>query len=124
MKKLLVFVGLSFVTGFIWGLACSPAIPQRHLGPQIHLGQYDQMVTVDVVRNNDDIWIIDHKTGHLIFEYNRFKEVDKKAFKEYEDLLTELHKRKRLILLSFWNFPYAPPLLASGSHLLTSLLLE
>lgn len=87
--KLFLFVGLSLVTGFIWGLIFSPAIPQCHLGPQIPLGKYDQMITVDVIRNGDDIWVMNHKTGHLIFEYNRSKKVDKEAFGEYEDLLVE-----------------------------------
>ncbi len=95
MKKLWLFIIVSFISGFIWGLACSPAIPQRHLGPQIHLGQYDQMVSVDVIRNGDDIWIVEYKTGHLIFEYNRFKEGDKEAFTEYEDLLIEALSKRR-----------------------------
>lgn len=93
IKKLWLFVGLSFVTGFIWGLVLSPAIPQRHLDPQIPLGEYDQMITVDVIRNGDDIWIVDRKTGHLIFEYNRFKEADREVFEEYDDLLEELDEK-------------------------------
>ena len=52
------------------------------------------MVPVDVIQNKDDIWIVEHKTGHLIFEYNRFKEADKEAFGEYEDLLVEILSRK------------------------------
>lgn len=91
--KLFLFVGLSLVTGFIWGLVFCPIIPQCHLGPKMPLGQYDQMVTVNVIRNGDNIWIIDHKTGHLIFEYNRFKEADKEAFGEYEGLLAEALNR-------------------------------
>lgn len=85
--KLWLFVILSLVTGFIWGRVFSPDMPQYYSDPQIPLGQYDQIVSVDVIRNSNDIWIVDHKTGHLIFEYNRFKEADKEAFKEYEDLL-------------------------------------
>lgn len=41
-----------------------------------------------------DILAVDHKTGHLIFEYNRLKEVDKEAFREYGDLLIEILSRK------------------------------
>lgn len=94
MGKLLFFVILSFITGLIWGLVLSPAIPQCLLGPKIPVGQYNQMVTVDVIRNDDDIWIFEHKTGRLISEYNRFKEADKEAFKEYEGLMIEtLSKR-------------------------------
>ena len=37
---------------------------------------------VDIIQNKDDIWIVEHKTGHLIFEYNRFKEADKETFGE------------------------------------------
>lgn len=62
--KLLFFVILSFITGFIWGLVFCSIIPQCHLGPKMPLGQYDQMVSVDVIRNGDDIWIFDHKTRH------------------------------------------------------------
>lgn len=87
--KLFLFVGLSLVTGFIWGSVISPYMSKHCSGPRMPIGQYDQMVTVDVVRNGDDIWIVDHKTGYLIFEYNRFKEADKEAFGEYEGLLTE-----------------------------------
>jgi len=39
---------------------------------------------------------VEHKTGHLIFEYNRFKDVDKEAFGEYEDLLVEILSRKKI----------------------------
>ncbi len=95
IKKLWLVVGLSFVTGFIWGLVFSPAIPQRHLDPHISVRQYDQMVTVDVIRNGDEIWIAEHKTGSLIFEYNRFKEADKEAFGEYEGLLIEATSREK-----------------------------
>ncbi|KPK41680.1 MAG: hypothetical protein AMJ78_04855 [Omnitrophica WOR_2 bacterium SM23_29] len=88
--KLLFFVSLSLITGFIWGRVLSPDIPQHYSNPQVPIKQYDQMVTVDVIRNGDDIWIVKHKTGHLIFEYNRFKEADKEAFGEYEGLLEEM----------------------------------
>jgi len=47
---------------------------------------------VNIIQNKDDIWVVEHKTGHLIFEYNRFKEADKEAFGEYVDLLEELNK--------------------------------
>jgi hypothetical protein len=46
-------------------------------------------VTVDIVKDGDEILIYEHYSGDLIFEYNRFKEVDKEVFKEYEDLLIE-----------------------------------
>jgi len=37
---------------------------------------------VNIIQNKDDIWVVEQKTGHLIFEYNRFKETDKEAFEE------------------------------------------
>ncbi len=93
--KLFLFVGLSLATGFIWGLVLFPIISQCHLGPKMPLGQYDQMVSVDIIKNGDDIWVVDHKTGRLIFEYNRFKEVDKEAFGEYEGLVIEATSREK-----------------------------
>ncbi len=92
--KLLFFVILSFIAGFIWGLVFSLVMPQYHLGPKTSLERYDQMVTVEVIRNGNNIWIVEHKTGQLIFEYNRFKEADKGAFTEYEDLLIEILSKR------------------------------
>ena len=94
IKKLWLFIGTSFVTGFIWGRVSYIDLPQHYSDPQTPVGQYDQMVTVDVIKNGDDIWITDHKTGYLIFEYNRFKEADKKVFKEYKGLLIEVLREK------------------------------
>lgn len=82
INKLLFFVGLSLITGFIWGMAF-------HVGDPRRIGQYDQMASIDIVEKGNNIWIIDHKTGQLIFEYNRFKEADKVTFKEYDDLLKD-----------------------------------
>ena len=46
-------------------------------------------VTVDIVKEGDEILIYEHYTGELVFEYNKNKEVDKSAYREYEDLLIE-----------------------------------
>jgi hypothetical protein len=46
-------------------------------------------VTVDIVKEGDEILIYEHHTGELVFEYNKNKEVDKTAYREYEDLLIE-----------------------------------
>lgn len=54
------------------------------------------MASVDVIRNGDDIWIVDHYSGHLIFEYNRLKQADREAFGEYEDLVTEIQQKKKV----------------------------
>ena len=89
LKKLWLFIGVSFIAGFIWGGVFRDILPYRYTDPEIPKGKYDRVVSVDVIQNKDDIWIVEHKTGHLIFEYNRLKEADKTAFEEYEDLLIE-----------------------------------
>lgn len=81
--KLLFIVGLSLITGFIWGTAFHIEWPRS-------IWQYDRIITIDVIKKGDDIWIIDHRTGQLIFEYNRLKDADKVRFKEYQDLLSEV----------------------------------
>jgi hypothetical protein len=52
------------------------------------------MVTVDVVKEGDDILIYEHYSKNLVFEYNRFKEADKEAWAEYEDLLIEVRDKR------------------------------
>jgi hypothetical protein len=47
------------------------------------------IVTVDIIKEGDDILIYEHYSKELVFEYNRFKEADKEAWQEYEDLLVE-----------------------------------
>ena len=89
MKKLWLFIGVSFIAGFIWGGVIKDILPHQYSDLEIPKGRYERMVSVDVIQNKDDIWVVEHKTGHLIFEYNRFKDVDKEAFGEYEDLLEE-----------------------------------
>ena len=100
-RKLLLIAGACLLGGFIWGQVFSNAGPhitsnmttkaktQNYSAPEVPVGVYDEMVSIDVIRNNDDIWVVDHYTGALIFEYNRFKEADKEAWAEYEDLLIE-----------------------------------
>ena len=48
------------------------------------------IVTVDIIREGDDILIYEHCSGELVFEYNRLKEADKEAWIEYNDLLIEV----------------------------------
>lgn len=60
VNKLLLFVGLSLMTGFIWGYAIAPEIIykdviQHYSESQLPIGQYDEMVSMDVIRNGDDI---------------------------------------------------------------------
>jgi len=51
-------------------------------------------VTVDVIKEGDEILIYEHYSGELVFEYNQFKDVDKEAFEEYSDLLIEAQSKK------------------------------
>jgi len=56
-------------------------------------------VTVDIVKENDEILIYEHyppeadpplvDTGELVFEYNKNKEVDKEAYREFEEVWEE-----------------------------------
>jgi hypothetical protein len=48
------------------------------------------VVTVDVVREGDDILIYEHYSRELVFEYNRLKEADKEAWQEFNDVLIEI----------------------------------
>lgn len=94
ITKLLFFITISLITGFILGRAFYDGatkidVYQNYLDPQIPINQFNEMVSADVIRNGNDIWVVDHKSGHLIFEFNKFKEVDKDSFREYSDLLLE-----------------------------------
>ena len=48
------------------------------------------IVTVDIVKEGDEILIYEHYTGELVFEYNKNKEVDKTAYREFEDVWVEV----------------------------------
>ena len=111
IQGVLLLMGFILFVGFIWGKAFEPAGPhnilesniwdelfysdnsdnrqQNYSATEIPIGEYDEMASVDVIRNGSDIWVVDHYTGALIFEYNRFKEADKEAWQEYGDLLGE-----------------------------------
>lgn len=90
ISKLWLFIGISFIAGFIWGRIFSADLPQHYLGPRIPIGGDEQMVSLDILRDKDNIRIIDQETGQLIFEYNRYKEADKDAFREFEAVLIEI----------------------------------
>jgi len=47
-------------------------------------------VTVDIVKEGDEILIYEHYSGKLIFEYNKNKEVDKSAYREFKGVLEEM----------------------------------
>jgi len=40
-------------------------------------------VVVDIVKEGDEILIYEHYTKELVFEYNKNKEVDKEAYREF-----------------------------------------
>jgi len=41
-------------------------------------------VVLDIVKEGDEILIYEHYSGEVVFEYNKNKEVDKSAYKEFE----------------------------------------
>lgn len=47
-------------------------------------------VVVDIVKEGDEILIYEHYSGELIFEYNKNKEVDKEAYREFEEVWEEV----------------------------------
>jgi len=46
-------------------------------------------VVVDIVKEDDEILIYEHYTEELVFEYNKNKEVDKSAYREFKEVWTE-----------------------------------
>ena len=48
------------------------------------------IVTVDIVKEEDEILIYEHYSGELVFEYNKDKGVDKEAYREFEDMWKEI----------------------------------
>ena len=51
-------------------------------------------VTVDIVKEGNRSLIYEHYSGELVFEYNKNKEVDKIAYKEFEDVWVEAKSLK------------------------------
>jgi glycine betaine/choline ABC-type transport system substrate-binding protein len=46
------------------------------------------------MKEGDEILIYEHYTGELVFEYSKDKEVDKTAYKEFEDTWKEVKSYK------------------------------
>jgi len=42
------------------------------------------------LKEGDEILIYEHYTGELVFEYNKDKEVDKEAYREFEEVWEEI----------------------------------
>ena len=51
-------------------------------------------ITADIVKDGDEILIYKHYTGDLVFEYNKNKEVDKSAYREFEEVWGEMESLK------------------------------
>jgi hypothetical protein len=47
-------------------------------------------ITVDIVKENNEILIYKHNSGKLIFEYTKTNPTDKTAYREFEDLWNEI----------------------------------
>jgi len=62
---------------------------QDYSDPQIPVGKYDELASVDIARSGDDIWVVDHRLGHLIFELSGKKKADVTSAKVYRELLKE-----------------------------------
>jgi hypothetical protein len=54
-------------------------------------------VTVDIIKEGDEILIYEHYTGELVFEYNKNKEADKIAYKEFEEMWEEVKSLKNSV---------------------------
>jgi hypothetical protein len=78
-------LGLYFVCGLALGftLAKNP-LPRPN------------SVTVDIVKENDQILIREHYSNNLIFEYSKTKPVDSSAYREFNDLWKEVRGSDRL----------------------------
>ena len=58
-------------------------------GKERHTPRKDA-VTVDVVKEGDEILIYERYSGNLIFEYNKDKEVDREGFRVFEEVWREV----------------------------------
>ena len=92
MKKILryglVIAAAGLLAVGIYRIAERPKV-QDYSDPQIPVGKYDELVSVDVVRSGDDIWVVDHRSGHLVFELSRKKKTDAGSLEVFEGLLEE-----------------------------------
>jgi len=52
-------------------------------------------VTVDIIKESNEILIYDYYSGDLVFEYNKSKDVDRNTFQEYLDLYNEIVSYKK-----------------------------
>ena len=87
--KTYLILGAYFLAGIIFGLAISK-IPHPKLLRLPSVAQdKPNSVTIDIVKENDEILVYEHTSNNLIFEYNKNKPEDKNAYKEFNDLWRE-----------------------------------
>jgi len=75
-----LILGMYLVAGVFLGYSIGRERPIRK----------SNSVVVDIVKEGDEILIYEHYSGELIFEYNKNKEVDKEAYKEFEEVWEEV----------------------------------
>jgi len=75
-----LILGMYLVVGLLLGYSIGKERPTNK----------PDTVTVDIVKERDEILIYEHYSGELIFEYNKNKEVDKTAYREFEDVWEEV----------------------------------
>jgi hypothetical protein len=94
MKTERIETFIVLIVFLIAGVFLSNYLDKRRpvFGPEPAIGA--NVVTVDIIKEGDDILIYEHYSGELVFEYNRFKEADKEAWQEYEDLLIEVRGKE------------------------------
>ena len=75
-----LILGMYLAVGLLLGYSIGKEKPTNKL----------DTVTVDIVKEGDEILIYEHYSGELIFEYNKNKEVDKTAYREFEEVWEEI----------------------------------
>jgi len=79
IEAYLIF-GMYLAVGLLLGYSIGKEKPTNKL----------DTVTVDIVKEGDEILIYEHYSGEVVFEYNKNKEVDKSAYKEFEEVWEEV----------------------------------
>jgi hypothetical protein len=51
-------------------------------------------VTVNIVKEGDEILIYEHLSGNLVFEYNKTNPTDSSAYREFDDLWKEITSQR------------------------------
>jgi hypothetical protein len=72
---------------FVCGLALGFLIAKKPLPHQ-------NRVTVDVVKEGDEILIYERFSGNLVFEYSKTNPTDSTAYREFDDLWKEITSQR------------------------------